>query len=696
MSLNSILLRRKNSVYCPKSSPVQKTNINFVSSVNKNFEGLGYTLSKKVLERLTYLNCDELVEFYNNTLKVLKELKGVKNYKPFYPNFPSQVMEASDGELYWNAMLHYLSFNIVDVTGNKDLIWIPKYDKVDRPELNEKITLKVINLIDNEEEIHKIFNNLMASSTSISKTDEDDIKWYIKNYSNPSIPSQIPHKEVMALVGSELIAKKSGIEKMAGCFKTATDVLRLAVAMSGGDISLAATTKFRHFKRHERRSLLTLLDRTGNTLEDMFRHRMKWIRLGEILHPGEFKQLYNARSAFKDIRDDNKGQTFNSKIEKYIKDFNGDDAIPLLKQRPGEFARRLNHLSRRFGSEIVSDFAEVADRVSTPVLLQVLSHFKNNVETTKTVFPKGNIAKIQTIKNKVLPSTQRNKIVNLCEEVLTERFSQKESLGKVYIDEALKEFIVPFSQRSASESALNLTRGSKIALPTDKNTVRFFIWWKESSQRTDLDLSACFYDKNWKNKGQVAYYSLRYANNSPSGYIACHSGDITSAPNGACEFIDIDISSCKNQGRYVVMTVNVYSGDKFCDLKECFAGWMMRSNPNSGEIFDARTVIDKFTVTSSGKFCIPLIIDMQERKVIWADASINNRGRKFQNALNSNDSISMVGKAISNIGKTDVYSLLKMHAKGRGKIVKNKKNADKIYDVEYVTKNLEQIMGEFL
>ena len=139
---------------------------------------------------------------------------------------------------------------------------------------------------------------------------------------------------------------------------------------------------------------------------------------------------------------------------------------------------------------------------------------------------------------------------------------------------------------ATSRSLRTLVRGSKIAFPEKGDTIRFFLWWKEGEAggkhtgRADLDLSAVLYGADWWYKERISYTYLRSAK-----YRACHSGDITSAPEGACEFIDIDVPSVLSYGgRYVMMSVNSYTRQRFSDLPECRAGWMMREHPNSGEV----------------------------------------------------------------------------------------------------------------
>jgi hypothetical protein len=58
-------------------------------------------------------------------------------------------------------------------------------------------------------------------------------------------------------------------------------------------------------------------------------------------------------------------------------------------------------------------------------------------------------------------------------------------------------------------------------------------------------------------------------------YKACHSDDITAAPNGACEFIGIDMDSVKKYGgRYIVMSVNSYTAHHIKTYPSALqAGW---------------------------------------------------------------------------------------------------------------------------
>jgi hypothetical protein len=103
----------------------------------------------------------------------------------------------------------------------------------------------------------------------------------------------------------------------------------------------------RTFSRTERRLLLSLLERLPDATEDMLRWKGRWVRLGVKLHPGEFQKRYpKTAAAFRVLREDLPFSTFNSSVEKALADKNIVAAASKLSSRPGDFARRLDHLLR--------------------------------------------------------------------------------------------------------------------------------------------------------------------------------------------------------------------------------------------------------------------------------------------------------------------------------------------------------------
>ena len=83
----------------------------------------------------------------------------------------------------------------------------------------------------------------------------------------------------------------------------------------------------------------------------------------------------------------------------------------------------------------------------------------------------------------------------------------------------------------------------------------------------------------------------------------------------------------RHGGRYVVMSVFSYSGHRFQQLAACFAGWMMRKEPQSGETFEPSTVVDRVDIASDQRVCLPVILDLKQREMIWTDMALSSNPR---------------------------------------------------------------------
>lgn len=713
--LDKILLRRKHSVMFEPANMAyeqSKTEKALVVSGLKNVQALGFTFSKELIEKAFHFTRDEFTAFYGFLIPALKELVGADvSYNPMYPNFPQQVAEASDIELFINAIVHYWSFGTL----------IPEYEKNERLPLIDDNKMAVISA-GSHDDLMTIFTNLVESKTSISEQDKEDIETIIlacPDYTT-YLPDTIPLKENVAFVGKLIIEKApiKSADSIGKYFKTATDVLRLVTALSDGDISLASKTKYRNLRRVERRMIMDLLTGCGNITEDLFRYQYEWIRVAEILHPFEYKKAKysNVNAAFNTLRNEKKPLMFAGKVQAAITAKDMREAATLLKVRPGEFARQLDKLVRDADNPnyIVNCFKEVATEISTPVLLQVRQHFigrmENDNQPVRVFFPKGNLAKAMVIRNE-LPKINSNvckNVARICREALIEQYKEKDFLGKVYIDEDFKNYLVPFSQRSASKAVKTIVRGSKLPIKEDATAVRGFIWWTNTDKtrnswdesRVDIDLSATIYDENWQYVDRVSYTQLRSAK-----YRAYHSGDITNGGNvngdGVAEFIDVEIDAvAKNAGRYIVFQVYSYTQQHFSTLPNCRFGWMEREDVNSGEIFEPQTVEMKIDLTADSTVAIPVIFDCVERKFIWCDMNLQNASSRFYgNNLESNlHGVTATCYGLTHLNKANIYDLIMMNAIARGSIVTDRNEADIIFSndttVPYeIVNELDEVTG---
>jgi hypothetical protein len=170
------------------------------------------------------------------------------------------------------------------------------------------------------------------------------------------------------------------------------------------------------------------------------------------------------------------------------------------------------------------------------------------------------------------------------------------------------------------------------------------------------------------------------------------------APQGAAEFIDLDIEkTLAGNVRYVVMSLNSFTSQPYCDLPECFAGWMARTAAGSGEIFEPRTVQDKVDVAANTRICIPAVLDLVSRQVIWADIALRERA-SWNNVRTNLSGVSLMLRSMTSLVKTDLHTLFELHIQARGEGVSEPSFANTVFSVhEGITPfDLSRIGSEFL
>lgn len=701
--INELLLRRKdkilvNTVTFYMNDSTERIKRMVVSAI-KNFETYGFKPDKKTIEIMLGMPEDVLAEFYKTSIAAMKLVTGAdKVYNPMYPNFPKQVMDADDIELFVNAIFHYFTSGL----------WKPEYEKDERFPLITSKELKEFS-IGSYADVYKISENLLSSKTNISNQDKDDIqKIFSWDYETAkfNMPKEILLKENVGFL-AKIAIEHNDADLISEYVKTATDVLRIVTSISDGDVSLAKNCKFKNLTNRERRLVMNLLVGCKNPLEDMFRYRERWLRIAYFVHPFSFKgeKYTKINGCFNTLINGYKPLFFAGKVQKTLNENRISDTTDILASRPGEFARRLSELLRKsscFDEEqyIIDKFASCVDEVSVPVLLQVKAYFENCLKDKKfdVVFPKGSTAKMwvskSTNKNKDISQIAINRVIAITKAAIEKQLSAKGYMGKVFIDESLRDVIVPFSQRSASDASKILTRGSRYKISDETKVIRSFIWWtnymekysdgKEYEYRVDIDLSAGYFDEDFNSLGHVSYIRLM-----DDAFGIVHSGDIVNggSPNGdgVAEFIDIDIDKFINaskKSRYVIFNIYAYTNQPFSKMNVRF-GWMGREDMMSGEIFDPRTVEMFISLKSDNISSMPVIFDLKTREFIWCDMGMGKDGYvKVNDIENRVSTVKILADAFLDIGKTNLYDLIKMNVSSRGFQVMNRADADVIFSLD--------------
>jgi len=547
----------------------------------------------------------------------------------------------------------------------------------------EKICFKLLDLGEDADAAAKaLFESFCERKQALSPDDRSALITVVTEYKAQALSwlsQRIPVRENVAVVFGTLFQVYDPeivlpIAKLH--MKTATDVLRFIAVLSGTDGSLLRETVFKSVRKQHagrfwgkiaallssggvtvplrinrfktaklsrplRRALLSLLESFAfeRLAEDMLRHQSYWVWVGEFLHPHEYAARYPAVArAFQIVRKKAPDgtvapefRTWYSRLESAVESRNTDTLLRVLAERPGEFARRFDLALRKAGSaeaekRIVELFSQKVPVFSTPVLLTLRSHLptRHKKAPTRIFWPKGKTAKgvFSNDTRQTLPQKPVETAVRAINAELLRRFEEKTKFDSCVIDEALRDVVVPFNERTASSSAICLPRGTRMPVPSGK-WLRLFLHWCQPEKRnypSDLDLSVAFYDEKWNYVGVCSYYQLQFK--SPSGaQIAQSAGDLRDAPfpDGATEFVDVDREKALALGiKFAVMVVNNYSGMSFSQLERGFAGLMLRDDP-MGKHFDPRTVELKFALDGENGVFLPLVLDVEKNELHWLD-----------------------------------------------------------------------------
>ena len=675
-----------------------------------SFSSLGYTLEKEDIKRLAMLDSEHLKQFYLKNYDFLNEICGNDvEHKVFYKNFP-KIKDISVLEATIRAVLHYLTVS-VDSDGfmNQD---IEDFERQTIHNPNKKV-LKFITSAEGKKRVIKLVENLFEAKVAIPYNYFHLAGEVLEDYGQELNINSIPFKENLAHYFSLLLFNKAKVKKSEiitrnslSFVKTPTDLLRVYAALSRGDVTLKNNVMFMSLERALRRLFLSMLDDMVkdnlNAYDDFSRHEFLWKRAFELLHVGEYKTKYpNIYEIATNFRS-GEYQTFYSKLEELS--YNQVAYIKLLKTRPGEFARRLDMLIRNEKYDIeytLSEFKTVASKVSTTLLLQLWEFFKNRTLYPTRIFKinsswRTNFVEVDDERVEVKSDTI-DKVIKMIEESLSQIYSTYEFKGKVYIDPKMKQYCLPRNSRNGSAQTKTLTYGTRIKLnEAEGSFLRVFTHWKNidtknSNDRIDIDLTMELVSDDFNKKFTIGWHNLTWGAEFNSYY----SGDVTSAPNGASEFIDLDYISARKYARYCIVCNSVYTGHDFADIPECFSGIMLMNNlGKEGEIFNPEFVEHKFDLTQRGaNLNAAVVIDLETLELIWMDCPLSYGGNVVASSAGG------VFVALKDVLKEhmNLYDFFMLH-KGHIEIVDSIDEADifisdsidatiKPFDVENIASN---------
>ncbi|MFF5208304.1 hypothetical protein [Streptosporangium sp. NPDC000396] len=567
---------------------------------------VGFKCSAALLERLAGLRGETVVDLGVRVLATIRGLVGDHvQHNAYFIDFPANVPDTLE---FWAGLLREALLDPVAAARVQpptlDLLTLPGYGRYQHtyadllaahaeliPLAGDRVT--VLELGGSlESEARELYFSLAGSEAPLAAEDLAALRSLASFCTDQ--PERIPVRENRAVVNEARLATGRPL-----LVDTVTDVLRLACGCSGGDVTLTTPTRFRSFRRAERRTLLQALDTVASPakLGDVPRHREQWKRLGERLHPHEYPQFPRAARVFEVARGVREAAGIGSRVEAALSAGRTADAVELLENAPGALLRRLDHLLRSGLSEsVVLDAAErAAAGASGRVLLSLREHLQNRlVPAAGRVFTNRHGRAWATPDSR---SPLEEKVLSRALAVLDEEIIRRlPDTGELIVDPDVLDVALPLSGKAVSPGLGVLPRGSLSTV--DGELLRFFVHWRQAERRTDYDLSALMLDDSYGGAMQISW--TNYGN----GFTE-YSGDLTEAPHGASEFINIRLADATRP--IIIPQVNIYSGEPFDEAAEAFFGYMTRDAAQEGRPFEPRTVRMKSDLRGSGRIALPLV-----------------------------------------------------------------------------------------
>ncbi|MFF0886820.1 hypothetical protein [Streptomyces sp. NPDC003456] len=619
--LESLVLRHTHRIPSPKGSAGEGATA--ARQFDATLASVGFKLSAELLARLSALSGAAVVHTAKRTLRTVQEMVGDHvRHNAYFIDFPANV---PDTEEFWmrcvaralgddtsrGRVLKHLAHGVLD------LLSLPAYGRYQhtyeemlaaQDELiasaGDRVTVLHLGR-DLDDEVTDLYLALAGSTTPLGEEHLRDLQVLAEACALGPQPESIPVRENRAVVNAARLAV--GADPL---LDTVVDVLRLACALSGGDVTLQEPTRFRGFPRPVRRILLAGLDALVEAnpakLADVHPHREPFKRLGERLHPHEYPQWPHAADVFAVARGEKEARSFDSRVEQLLGESDVVGAAHLLRAAPGKLFRALDRLLRAAVSQeerdaVVAAAVQAAPEVSGRVVLSVREHFQNRERDSgrsRLFVNRRGRGWVAPDARPPVPAAARERLIGALDAEMRRRLPAP---GRLLLDPDVLDVALPLSGKATAAGLGVLPRGSLSAV--DGERLRFFVYWKQDRRRTDYDLSALLLRSDYSTDSWLSYTSLRAVGGR-------HSGDVTEAPDGASEFIDLSLGRVRST--FIVPQVNVYAGEGFDETEESFFGFMVRDGEQKGRPFEPRTVRMKSELRGVGRVALPLAFRQED------------------------------------------------------------------------------------
>lgn len=553
-------------------------------------------------------------------IELASRLLGVNVPKPFYEGFPATVKELSPDQLLFDQMVHYtMTYGF----GNFSEAGHSLFEKdFERTAFKENCVTREFTILQEEEAVKQLaeyVENLLASSRPLNDRQFQMVCEYVKTY----------HYKVQ-----QCASKNTTVKLMVKLrdlrfarFLNLSDVIKVLDEISYANY-LNENLKKLNLRNQDRKFLTSVIDELFaiSHVDEVTCFEKKDVWCGLLHHLHYQPKCDRAREFLADVRGKGNRSVY-SEFERLLSVRNVRGAVMSLKQGKGSGAllRNLDYIVSRI--EEPEDLKFVLENLGTKnnvMLMQLLLHYtKLRRPLEKQVrsfrFTKHNVMRVH--QEDAGEAARRKSMISLGQSAAISKFVEenlrqnlKGRLGKVYVDETMKNLALPLQETTSQGGFGVLAKGSRLSIPEGKK-IRAFTYWEKVN---DIDLSVIGIDEN----GKQTEFSWRTMANRQSDALV-YSGDETSGYNGGSEYFDVDVEEFQKlypRIKTLIFCNNVFSGSNF-ETCYCTAGYMMRDLLDSGEIYEPKTVATSFRVNCPSTFAYLFGIDLETREFVWLNVA---------------------------------------------------------------------------
>lgn len=656
-------------VLTAKRRPVDAKSTGLADALGLELVNLGYRADPAELRTLT-------PDAMREVLDAAKSASGAdREFVAFYPSFPEGVQNRSDVELFIDQITHYFSVAVSDAVG-EDATYTPERFGEDSPTIREGLPVadalraaKPLRLVSGDGALRELLAVIVGDGVAMSGSDARVVAQIVQKvtFDAEQVGEIVTASKNRENVQRFLTALRDLHGADDGVVVAALDaanhpdlVLRVLLtfygvasihdeafdrainALSNRDAKAVLTASV---PNRVRRRTVVALGRTtaGFRADALVSREALWRAVLYKMHPFALPNLSAGQRRALDIIHGNiEHRTLNSLIEDAMADEDIDTAVELMVTHSrGSLLRRVVALLRMCNdtADVMKLTDALAVSINTGVPMTTLLSAYNGVLAAgtagKRVVRMAGRAN-HMIDREAMPKAMVNDVLRVLRRKITEKLAQEPAREGVVATGS--DNPVPLVRRDLSDSDRVIERGEKITPIGSGDTLRLFVQWFNGQGRVDLDLGALLMDADFEVNNYVTW-------NSYGGRRRCYatySGDMTDASgaHGAAEFIDIDLPALREEvlneeeadTEWVAMTVLSYTGQPL-ESVEHFAGAMYRSKPNSGQTFEPTSVASAFTSVQKSTNIVPLVVNINDGRVIWVDTSTgeNHGGRSITN-----------------------------------------------------------------